>query len=93
MMLGREVELPLQAVVPRPEEDRDEDICEYVQGIQDKLEEAHETARVHLKKAAQRQKRNYDHRATNVRKFEPGQAVLYHNRTLKVGRCKKFHHP
>ena len=93
MMLGREVELPLQAVVPMPEEDSDEDICEYVQGIQDKLEEAHETARVPLKKAAQRQKRNYDHRATNVRKFQPGQAVWYHNPTLKVGRCKKFHHP
>ena len=92
MMLGREVELPLQAVVPRPEDDK-EDICEYVQGVQEKLEEAHVAARVHLKKAAQHQKRNYDHRATNVRKFNPGQAVWYHNLTLKMGRCKKFNHP
>ena len=91
IMLGQEVELPLQAVVPRPKDDK-EDICQYVQGVQEKLEKAHEAARVHLMKAAQHQKRNYDHRATNVTKFNPGQAVWYHNPTLKMGRCKKFNH-
>ena len=90
MMLGREVELPLQSVVPRPVEEGVDNVAEYVQGIHNKMEIAHEDARAHLKKAAQHQKKNYDHRTTGDRKFVTGQAVWYYNPSLKTGRCRKL---
>ena len=88
MMLGREVELPLQFEVPRPVEERVENVAEYVQEMHNKMEMAHEDARAHLKKAAQHQKKNYDHRTTGDRKFVTGQAVWYYNPSLKTGRCR-----
>ena len=55
---------------PRPGDDKD--ICEYVQGVQEKLDEAHDAARVHLKKAAQHQKCNYDHKCEEVQSRPSG---------------------
>ena len=70
MMLGRELQLPLQAVVPRPKEDHPEDVGDFVQGVHEKMEQAHEAA-----------------------SFKEGQAVWYHNSSLKHGRYKKFTSP
>ena len=90
MMLGCELELPLQVVIPRPKEDHQEDVGDFVQDVQEKIKQVHETARHHLKRAAQLQK-NYDHRANTLgRKFQEGQAVWYHKSSLKAGRCRKF---
>ena len=54
------------------------------------MEMANEDTRAHLKKAAQHQKKNYDHQTTGDRKFVTGQAVWYYNPSLKTGHCRKL---
>lgn len=93
LMLGREVELPLHTVVPRPEGTRDEDLSEYVEHLQDALQDAHEVTREHLQRSAQYQKRNYDHRSATAKKYTIGQAVWYYNTQRKKGVCSKLTSP
>ena len=65
-------------------------ITDYVEALQSNLEEAHAHARDHLQRSAEYQKRYYDHRATEARKYEVGQAVWYFNSQRKKGVCKKL---
>ena len=69
LMLGREVELPIDLMIGRPpgDENSDHDESDYVIKLRQKLESAHEYARYHLQKSANRQKRNYDHRVQSDR--------------------------
>ena len=55
MMLGREVELPLQVVVGMPHEDQEQTPVEYVNDLQERLQGAHQEARKHLRRSAQNQ--------------------------------------
>ena len=53
MVLGREIILPLQAIVGRPTGESDEtDLDSYVQNLKDNLVEAHNLARINIRKAA-----------------------------------------
>jgi hypothetical protein len=89
MMLGREVETPLDVqyypgdIIARQER------CgvQYAEWLRDSMRTAHRIARDNLQKAAQRQKRNYDSRA-HVRRFGVGDWVYYQdfrNSQVKLG--------
>ena len=74
LMLRRELEIPLQTVVPQPgpEEQDGDDMEDYVFDLQDTLQDAHEHARLHLRMSAQYQKRQYDHPGARPAEFKPG---------------------
>ena len=78
MVFGREITLPLQAVVSKPvESDSDQenqDSDDYVDLLKKKLIENHDIARKHLKRSAIYQKHHYDLKAKE-RPFKRGQAV------------------
>ena len=77
MMLGREVNLPLDLVIGRHLEKENPD--EYVQRQRQTLQEVHTLARANLKLSGESQKRNYDLRQSRTKfKFEVGQSVWYY---------------
>ena len=93
MMLGREVELPLQAVVGSPEKEPLKTTGDYVSLSQERLQDAHQEARRHLQRSAQYQQRAYEHRNIAQRQFNVGDAVWYHNTSVRKGCCKKLNNP
>ena len=90
MMLGREVELPLQVVVGMPHQDQEQTPVEYVNDLQERLQGAHEEARKHLRRSAQHQKRTYEHKLAAQHQYHCGQAVWYYNSSIRKGRCRKL---
>ncbi len=90
MVFGRDVVLPMQAVIGRPEkDDPDVDVDEYVCTLQDRLEQAHRHARESLKKTSDYQKRHYDLRSRE-KTLKAGQAVWVHHPRRRVGVCQKL---
>lgn len=93
MVFGRDIVLPLEAVIDRPrstspgDEPCDTDL--YISELQNRLETAHEIARKHLKINTDYQKRHYDLRAKK-RSLNPGQAVWLADPHRKVGVCTKL---
>ena len=77
LMLGREIEVPLD-VMTEPTPDTLPFATEYALALQQRLASAHEVARRHLGKAAERQKRNYDKRVSS-KPFRVGDSVWLHN--------------
>jgi hypothetical protein len=93
MVFGKQVTLPLQAVVGKPMEDSSYDDDEgYVSTLQQKLNHAHELCRSKLKKSADYQKRHYDLRAKK-RRLSEGQAVWLHHPGRRPGVCSKLTAP
>ena len=91
MMLGRETELPVDLMFGRPAgipPDFDREVY-YVDMLRDKLEKAHQYARLCLKKNATRQKRNYDHRVRED-SFVKGEKVWLHTPKRQVGLSPKL---
>ncbi len=60
MMIGREIVMPIQAVVGRPVSEPNPDVDEYVANLSKVLIEAHHVSRNNIKKHASYQKRHYD---------------------------------
>ena len=91
MMLGRNVTLPLQAVVSKPACESDDEVepDEYITELQDRMCRVHALARGNLKKSADYNKHHYDIRAQK-RVMEKGQAVWLYDNTRKVGVCQKL---
>ena len=93
MVLGRNVVLPLEAVIgkPQPSEDMHEprEVDRYISQLQNRLTRAHEIAHKHLKVNTNYQKRHYDLRAKK-RCLQPGQAVWLSDPHHKVGVCTKL---
>ncbi|CAC5407930.1 unnamed protein product [Mytilus coruscus] len=91
MLFGREVTLPLQAVIPQPDteiqENRSPD--DYVAHLQNKLKENHAFARKALKKVSIYQKKRYDLNAKK-RIFKRGEAVWIYDPIRKKGVCSKL---
>ena len=58
--LQRNVMMPLDVVVPRPEVHKSCDKEQYIQDLQSKFAQVHEKAREHLKKSSDYQKKHYD---------------------------------
>ena len=65
MMLGREANLPLDVMFGPPPR-HSTCVTEYVEWLRQTLMKSHEYARKHCKKAALRQKRNYDSRCNPI---------------------------
>ena len=93
MVLGRNVVLPFEAVIGKPQQTDDLpeqcDIDVYISQLQNRLSRAHDIARKHLKVNANYQKRHYDLRAKK-RSFQSGQAVWLSDPHRKVGVCTKL---
>ena len=91
MLFGREITLPLQALIPLPEKDTSdmESSADYVFNLKSKLEQNYKTARKSLNKAATCQKRRYDLKARK-NSFTKGQAVWIYDPSRKIGRCPKL---
>ena len=88
LMLGREVNLPIDIVFGRPEEEA-LDETEYVQRLRERMEEAHRHARKHLQKSSIRQKKNYD-RLSSGSTFKRGDAVWIMKSNRKKGISPKL---
>ena len=90
MVLGRNVVMPLEAIVPRPKDNSEApETNEYVLKLQESLAKVHELARNCLKQNANYQKKYYDSKA-EVRKFYEGQPVWLYDASKKVGVCSKL---
>ena len=87
LMLGREVEVPLDVTTEAPP-DAPPLQTDYPQAVQKRLATAHDLARQHLNKVAIRQKRNYDKRLAG-KPFTAGDSVWMHNVGRKKGRNAK----
>ena len=91
MMFGREVVLPMEAVIGRPDDQSTElvDPDAYVETLRLTMQTAHEVARKSLKTNSNYQKRHYDLKARK-QSLEPGQPVWLYNPSRRVGVCSKL---
>ena len=92
MMMGRDVRLPADLLTGRFDDDTCDEPIEYVEKLQDRLEQVHQYAREHLKIASDRQKKNYDHKAQEGG-YNKGDAVWLHNPRRKKGFSPKLQRP
>ena len=74
LMLGREVNLPIDILYPRPAPQELPEVHEYVLSLRNRMEECYDLARKCLKKAAERQDRDYDTRISE-NLYSPGDLV------------------
>ncbi|MCU7833552.1 MAG: hypothetical protein KZQ56_13460, partial [gamma proteobacterium symbiont of Lucinoma myriamae] len=92
--LGREVTLPKQAVIGKPQVANQTctDPDDYVTQLQRSMVKVHDVARSNLRKSADYQKRYYDthSKKAQLRYFEVGQLVWLHDPSRKVGVCHKL---
>ena len=63
LMFGREVNIPSDILFPFPKPEAPSTVHEYACKLRDKLEQSYHLVRKNLRKAAERQKRDYDSRA------------------------------
>ena len=91
MVFGREITLPLQAVISTPEaaSPNVSDADQYVANLKNKLSQNYEIARKSLKQSSTYQKRHYDLKARK-RSFKTGQPVWIYEPSRKVGVCSKL---
>ena len=89
MVLGREILLPMAAIVGQPMVEKDKTVDEYLQNLKDKLQQVHELARKNLKKNATYSKKHYDLKSAK-RVLQPGQAVWLYEPSKKPGICAKL---
>jgi len=90
LMLGRELRTPAEMAFGHPPGERGAGPgLDYARQLQDRLETAHEFARLQLESAGARQKRNYDTH-TRGRHFDTGEMVWLHNPARKKGWCPKL---
>ena len=90
MMLGREVELPIDLIIGVPEDaGRSLNNVDYVEKMRLDMEEVHKIARKHIQWRSAVQKRNYDLRA-QIKKYEECDLVWMHNPAKKIGISPKL---
>jgi transposase InsO family protein len=89
MLYGREMNLPVDLMFPdrsgRAQKQIERCGPAYVEWIREYLTRAHQFARHHLRKAAIRQKRNYDKRSKFRTKVSVGDLVRYRRSALECG--------
>ena len=88
LMLGRELEVPLDVITELPP-DAPRSSSAYVEALQKRLASAHEAARTMLKKSAVRQKMNYDKRLSS-NPYQVGDSVWLLNNRRKKGKSPKL---
>ena len=88
MMLGREISLPVDVILPSPEPEKIQE-QEYVNDMRENMKKAHEKARERLGVAAERQAHSYD-RNTIRRHFDIGDWAWLYDSSRKRGVCPKL---
>lgn len=88
MMLGREITLPVDLLLPSPTPETEGERI-YVSDVRENLQVAHENAREKLGIAADRQARAYD-RNTTHRTYTVGDWVWLYDASRKKGVCPKL---
>ncbi|CAC5413343.1 unnamed protein product [Mytilus coruscus] len=91
MLFGREVNLPVDLILDRPETEKSPLYLKtvYAYELSQKLEVIHQFARNKLKLSSDRMKRNYDV-GTRMQKFDAGDPVWLHNPRRVKGLCPKL---
>ena len=89
IVYGRELFMPMDIMMGRPEGSEEVDELYYVWELWERFEDAYEVAREHLKLSANRQKRYYDVRV-NEQPYKPGDLVWTMNKVRKKGKCPKM---
>ena len=98
MLFAGQVALPLHVVMGVPLEGTGGDHAigrdaeDWVQNLREKLEHVHSVARQHLKRSAEYQRIQYDHRASK-KGFEVGQQVWLYDPSKKMGVCPALTSP
>ncbi|PIK55025.1 Retrovirus-related Pol polyprotein from transposon [Apostichopus japonicus] len=77
MMLGREMNLPVDLLVPPPHVEISSSIS-YVSKLEEKLRTVHEMARIETNASVERQKKSYD-RLSNAKNYNVGDKVWLYN--------------
>ena len=92
MLLGRDVRVPVDLVIQRPDDEIPHNVPGYVQHLQDIMEEVHMEVRRTLGHSAARMKTYYD-RKSDGEVYQPGDAVWYHYPRVKKGLSPKLMRP
>ena len=90
MMLGRDLRLPVDLIYGRPEEECPSLATEYVESLQDRLEQVHSFARPRMQMQSDRMKAYYDLLQPAARSLKEGAAVWLYNPQRKKGRSPKL---
>ncbi|MES9880089.1 MAG: reverse transcriptase domain-containing protein [Sedimenticola sp.] len=83
MMFGREMTMPIDLLYGPPPESKEQTECEFVQTLRNKLANVHASAREKMVKAADKQKKTYDHRL-HVNIYKRGDLVWQQNRSKRA---------
>ena len=91
MVYGREVVLPMAAIIGRPksESDNNNSIDSYIRDLSEKIRETHDVARENIGKASEYQRPLYDTNA-KLKRYKVGQCVWLHDPTRRKGVCSKL---
>ena len=90
LMFGRELRVPLDLLIGRPQEElADRGYPEYVEKLRESVETVHNFARVHQQEGSLRMKRRYDMRIV-ASTFGSGDLVWLHNPQRKKGISPKL---
>ena len=92
MMLGRNVELPVDLTIQVPQGKLEDDSSDYVEGLRSNLYKAHDRARRCLHDAGVKQKKQYNRTADDCRIVE-GMYVWLHNPIRSKWKCTKLSLP
>ena len=92
MMMGRNLRLPVDLFIGRPEEEQPEHKSEYARTLLDRLEKVHNYARQHLKMKSDKMKSHYDLQATGD-ELKEGDPVWLYNPQRKKGVTPKLNRP
>ena len=89
MMFGRDVTLPVDLALGKPEQNTQESKTSFALELENKLEKVHDLARKNLTIASNSQKRLYDHRL-NQNVYQVGDMVWLYTPQIKPGLCSKL---
>ena len=89
LMLGRQVNMPVDVIVRLPQAPEPTDENSYVASLRERLQEAYEQARNSLGMGAEKQKRYYD-LGTTDEKYKVGELVWLLNQSRRKGKCPKL---
>ena len=93
LMFGRELRVPLDLLIGRPQEEpEDRGYPEYVERLTESVQTVHNFARVHQQESSLRMKRRYNMRIVTST-FGSGELVWLHNPQRKKGISPKLSRP
>lgn len=91
LFLSREVHLPIDLILGMPlrSNQSDQPPSQYVIDLEERMTSVFDTARSHLQRASERQKRDYDVRLS-VNNYQQGDVVYMLDSTKTVGQSPKL---